>query len=77
MTYNYDMAGKNTPIQRESVYAEGKRAFGENKGRGYNPYASNNQELAMIWWHGWDTAQEEVESREPSGLLNGDTKKGC
>jgi hypothetical protein len=64
--YNCDMPEKNTPRQRERVYPEGKRAFDEHKGRGYNPYASSNQELAMIWWHGWDTAQEEMEKRRPA-----------
>ena len=59
MTYNCDMPEKNTPIQRESAYTEGKRAFDERKGQGYNPYTSSNQELAMIWWQGWDTAEEE------------------
>jgi hypothetical protein len=59
MTYNCDMPDANTPIQRESAYTEGKRAFDEHKGRGYNPYTSSNQELAMIWWQGWDTAEEE------------------
>jgi hypothetical protein len=53
------MTQRITPERRESVFAEGKRAFDEYKGRGYNPYAANNQELAMIWWHGWDTAEEE------------------
>jgi hypothetical protein len=57
--YNCDMPDKNTHLQRERVSAEGKRAFEGHKGRGYNPYTSSNQELAMIWWHGWDTAEEE------------------
>jgi hypothetical protein len=59
VTYNGAMTERITPERRESVFAEGKQAFGEYKGRGYNPYAANNQELAMIWWHGWDTAEEE------------------
>jgi hypothetical protein len=57
--YNGDMTERITPAKRESVFDEGKRAFEEHKGRGYNPYATSNQELAMIWWHGWDTAEEE------------------
>jgi hypothetical protein len=45
--------------KRKSVYAEGKRAFGEHMHRGYNPYARSNLTLAVHWWHGWDTAEEE------------------
>ena len=45
--------------KKKSVYAEGMQAFEERKRRGYNPYASSNQELAMLWWHGWDTAEEQ------------------
>jgi hypothetical protein len=45
--------------KRKSVYAEGKRAFDEHKQRGHNPYAANNLKLAVSWWHGWDTAEEE------------------
>jgi len=57
------------PINRLEVshaYDEGKQAFDERKGRGDNPYASTKQELAMAWWHGWDTAEEESQHR-PSG----------
>lgn len=46
--------------EQERVYVEGKRAFEERKNR-HNPYAANNQGLAMLWWHGWDTAEEESE----------------
>lgn len=52
------MSEKITPAKKESVYAEGMLAFGERTRRGYNPYAASNQELAMLWWHGWDTAEE-------------------
>jgi len=45
------------------VYDEGKKAFEDNKGRGYNPYVSTNQGLAMEWWHGWDTAAEESKKK--------------
>ena len=45
--------------KRKGVYAEGKRAFGEHMHRGYNPYARSNLTLAVQWWHGWDTAEEE------------------
>lgn len=49
--------------RRESVYAEGKLAFGERKHRGYNPYARSNLTLAINWWHGWDTAEEESKGK--------------
>jgi hypothetical protein len=52
------MSEKNNPESRKRVYAEGLQAFEERKRRGNNPYASFNQELAMLWWHGWDTAEE-------------------
>lgn len=45
--------------KRKSVYAEGKRAFSDHTQRGYNPYARDNLTLAVQWWHGWDTAEEE------------------
>jgi hypothetical protein len=45
--------------KRKSVYAEGKLAFSEHTHRGYNPYARSNLTLAVQWWHGWDTAEEE------------------
>lgn len=53
-----------TEHELSRAYAEGKRAFEENKRRGYNPYVSTKQELAMEWWHGWDTGQEE--NRKPT-----------
>jgi len=54
------MNDKSITIEkRKSVYAEGKRAFDEHKQRGHNPYAANNLKLAVSWWHGWDTAEEE------------------
>jgi hypothetical protein len=49
--------------RRKSVYAEGKRAFDEHKQRGHNPYAANSLKLAVSWWHGWDTAEEECTSQ--------------
>jgi hypothetical protein len=45
------------------VYSQGKKAFGENMQRGYNPYRGSNLSLAMSWWHGWDTAEEEVKPK--------------
>jgi hypothetical protein len=47
MAYNWDMPDANTPIQREGAYTEGKRAFDEYKGWGYNLYTSSNQELLL------------------------------
>lgn len=47
------------PELSRAAYDEGKKAFKERSGRGCNPYAATNQELAMAWWHGWDTAEEE------------------
>jgi hypothetical protein len=41
------------------VYAEGKEAFQVGTRRAHNPYATSNLALATIWWHGWDTGNEE------------------
>ena len=46
-------------FELSKVYDEGKKAFEENNRPSSNPYISTNQELAMEWWHGWDTAKEE------------------
>ena len=57
-----DMSYESTTLERrKSVYAEGKQAFNERKDRGYNPHAASNLTLAVSWWHGWDTAEEESE----------------
>jgi hypothetical protein len=48
-----------THVERESAYVAGREAFGERKGRGSNPHAASNLILAVLWWHGWDTAEEE------------------
>jgi len=48
-----------THVEREDAYVAGREAFGEHKGRGYNPHAASNLILAVLWWHGWDTAEEE------------------
>lgn len=54
--------------RRKSVYADGKLAFAEHKRRDYNPYIRSNLTLAVSWWHGWDTAEEESKGeRSPSG----------
>ena len=50
-----------TDTQRKNVYTEGKRAFDEHTRRDYNPYTKGNLMLAVTWWHGWDTAEEENE----------------
>jgi hypothetical protein len=50
------------------VYVEGKDAFNFGRQRGHNPYTRNNLALATIWWHGWDTEDEESNvDRKPSG----------
>ncbi len=49
------------------VHDEGKKAFEETRRRGHNPYVSTNQELAMEWWHGWDTAEEESRKKPQTG----------
>jgi hypothetical protein len=55
-----NMSEKSITVEkRKSVYAEGRQAFDEHKNRGYNPYAPSNLKLAVSWWHGWDTAEEE------------------
>jgi hypothetical protein len=59
-------------VERESVYAEGKQAFEERKHRSYNPYRGSNLSLAVSWWHGWDTAEEEYEAKKPSSELRKD-----
>jgi hypothetical protein len=54
------MYEKSTTLEkRKTVYAEGIQAFGEHKIRGFNPYVRSNLTLAVQWWHGWDTAEEE------------------
>ena len=41
------------------VYAEGKESFNVGTQRAHNPYSTSNLALATIWWHGWDTENEE------------------
>ena len=50
-------------IDTANIYAEGKRAFTEGQHRAYNPYSASNLALAAIWWNGWDTAEEERQSK--------------
>jgi hypothetical protein len=49
------------------VYTEGKEAFNAGTRRAHNPYAANNLALATIWWHGWDTENEEgtIQQKSP------------
>ncbi|HUE98878.1 MAG TPA: hypothetical protein VMN99_06460 [Anaerolineales bacterium] len=55
-----------TDIEKERVYADGRQAFGEYTPRSDNPHAASNLTLAVSWWHGWDTAEEEgKEERSP------------
>jgi len=62
-----------THTERKSVYVDGRQAFEEYTPRGYNPHSRSNLTLAVSWWHGWDTAEEEKESksqRSPGGELS-------
>ena len=36
------------PMEKQAVYAEGKKAFVGGKRRGYNQYRARNKELASI-----------------------------
>ena len=56
-----------TKVELSRAYDEGKLAFNENRRRSYNPYVATNQGLAMAWWHGWDTGQEESKRPPQSG----------
>lgn len=49
-----------------AVYLEGKKAFEDNKQRGYNPYIRSNPEFALHWWNGWDAAKNESMLARPS-----------
>lgn len=61
-----------TDAEKESVYTQGKRAFEENAQRGYNPYRGSNLSLAISWWHGWDTAEEEAKSQQDRVTIQAD-----
>ena len=50
-----------TRKQRESAYVEGELAFKIGERRVCNPYAASSPTLEQVWWHGWDTAEEESE----------------
>lgn len=52
---------------KEKVYVEGKEAFNLGRLRGHNPYVGNNLALATIWWHGWDTGDEQSNTLKKSG----------
>lgn len=56
-----------TYAERVSVYVEGKRAREEGRLRSYNPY-TESKDLGSLWWHGWDTANNEsnVYRKSPS-----------
>jgi len=58
-----------TDTERKTVYAEGRQAFDEHQRRDYNPHIARNLTLAVSWWHGWDTAEEEdKDERSPSDV---------
>jgi hypothetical protein len=48
-----------THEQRQTIYAEGRKAFEDGKPRSRNPYKNKNEELQLIWWYGWDTAKRD------------------
>jgi hypothetical protein len=52
-----------THTDRARVYAEGKRAFEEDRLRSFNPYAGS-KEFAGLWWHGWGYGQRENQRRK-------------
>ena len=52
------------PMDKQTVYAEGKIAFGDGKNRGFNPYRWNNKELASIWVDGWNQAKKDKEVKD-------------
>ena len=54
------------PMQKQAVYAEGKKAFADGKRRSYNRYLARNRELASIWWNGWDQARKDSEKDNPN-----------
>jgi hypothetical protein len=52
------------PMKKQTVYAEGKLAFGDGKRRAFNPYRWHNKELASIWVEGWDQAKKDKEVKD-------------
>jgi hypothetical protein len=53
------MSDNNTQLKRMVVYLEGRKAFEDNKQRGFNPYIRSNPEFALHWWNGWDAAKKD------------------
>lgn len=54
----------NSPMRKQSVYAEGKIAFLYGKRRSNNPYRWHNKELASIWVNGWDQAKKDNQVKD-------------
>ncbi len=52
------------PMKKQTVYAEGKRAFADGKSRGFNPYRWHNKALANIWADGWNQAKRDKEVKD-------------
>ena len=50
------------PMEKQIVYAEGKKAFVDGKHRGDNRYRARSKDLASIWRDGWDQAKKDSES---------------
>lgn len=59
-----------THIQRESVYAEGKRAFEAGQQRRNNPYTASSPSLEQIWWNGWDHSRRKKQREGSSFSMN-------
>ena len=53
------------PMEKQVVYAEGKKAFVDGKRRGANQYGARNKELASIWRDGWDQAKQDSARDKP------------
>jgi len=52
-------------MEKQVVYAEGKKAFVDGKRRGDNQYGARNKELASIWRDGWDQAKQDSAKDKP------------
>jgi|GEM_PF-5800924 len=53
------MSKELTNVKRQTVYAEGRKAFEDGKSREVNPYVGKSEQLANIWWYGWDAAKKD------------------
>lgn len=53
------------PMEKQIVYAEGKKAFVDGKRRRDDRYRARNKELSSIWSEGWDQAKKDSERDKP------------